>query len=217
LDDDPQLSRQPTRAVVRERLLSRILDGRLGPGEAIKLRGVAEEFGVSVTPVREALFELSTEGLLSLEPWKGFVVRSLETREVLELYPIVWTLEGLAVRSAAVFDRDRLASLRSINERFEDSVGEPRLSAQLDRVWHQTLVEAGANESLLEILRELKVRILRYEFAYLSDSGHLQKSARQHEAIAKALEEGTRDEALRILESNWKYDLTLITSEMTDD
>ena len=86
---------------VANRLRERIYDGLLSPGEAIDEPALCGFFGISRTPLREALKVLDREGLLELVPRKGCVVRSLSLEELGELFPVIAMLEGLCARLAA--------------------------------------------------------------------------------------------------------------------
>jgi DNA-binding FadR family transcriptional regulator len=87
------------RSSVRRELQERILSGALPPGTTIVPAEAAREFEVSATPMREALIELVRDGLLDNRANYGFTVRPLSAVEVNELYPLVWTLEALAIRT----------------------------------------------------------------------------------------------------------------------
>src|SRR5215210_5269143 len=85
---------------VKDALVERILDGFYGPGERIVEMRVAEEFGVSQAPVREALRELELLRLVVSEPFRGARVREVSAEELREIYPVRAALEEVAARSA---------------------------------------------------------------------------------------------------------------------
>ena len=87
---------------IKEVLLERILEGEYEPGDRLVETQIAQELGISQTPVREALRELETLRFVVSEPFKGTRVRLVSRQEILEIYPVRAALEEVAARSAAV-------------------------------------------------------------------------------------------------------------------
>src|SRR5512132_2269653 len=110
--------RKPERRVLREEvrdhLMKAILDGHLAPGDRIVETRIAQEFGVSQAPVREALRDLELFGFVESSPFRGATVRQMSTEDHLQLYPIRAVLEGLAARYAAT--RITEAGLRKLEK-----------------------------------------------------------------------------------------------------
>ena len=202
------IARAPLRSEVRRLLLERLLRGEPAPGAGIHEADLAAELGVSRTPLREALLALEWEGFLRTDPGRGFFVQPLTAREAEEIYPILWTLEGLALRDEGA--KARLPELERLNTRLAAGKGDPDAALRLDGHWHHVLLEACANRSLLETIAALKNRAYRYEYLYMRDSGRVITSVTQHSAIVTALEQGDRDEAVRRLEANWRVSLEFL-------
>jgi len=194
--------RQPIRTAVRERVIQRIVDGTLAPSAGINLASVAAGLMVSPTPLREALIELERDGFVQSSPGRGFFVRPYEAREVEETYPLIWTLEVLALRSSPVPGTNTLRRLQQVNQELRAAV-DPGRALELDTLWHATLLETCSNNLLMDILRSLKQRAQRYEFAYLKESGH-KVSPEQHAGVVRALRAGDIDGAAKLLEENWR-------------
>src|SRR3954469_5532072 len=95
------VARQMLKDQIREVLLERILDGTYAPGERIVETQVASEFSVSQGPVREALRELETLGMVVSEPYRGARVREVTPAELAEVYPVRALIEGYAAQEAA--------------------------------------------------------------------------------------------------------------------
>ncbi len=149
------LGRHTTAKVVAERLREEIQHGTLAPGTRLRQNDVAQRFGVSTTPVREAFAQLQAEGLVRIDPHRGAVVFHPTVDDVLEFYEIREALESLAVTHAiprlkpdaardldALIDRMRRTEdarkwLR-LNDRFHlrlyESAGRPRLSSLIDNL-----------------------------------------------------------------------------------
>lgn len=196
------LTPELTRATVRRFLAERVRSGSLRPGDRLSPAALAGELGVSATPLREALIELVRDGYLDNRSQHGFAVRLLSAKEVKDLYPLIASLESLAVREGT-FSEDRLDELDRINSRFTKA-RKPAEMRALDDEWHSTLVAASENETLHEMLGVLKARVQRYEDAYVRFSGNMPVSAKQHRSICRALRSGDAALAIKGLEENWR-------------
>ena len=164
-------------------------------------RQLCEALGVSRTPVREALLGLEKDGFVKSIPGRGFVVTQLSAEEARRFYPILWTLEGLAVRSGKP-DPERLAELRSLNQLLHGASSiEERV--RLDSQWHATLVAAANNPVLQRMVDGVRSSVYRYEYAYLASYDWRDHSCEEHSAIVDLFE---RDPgaAADAVEQHWK-------------
>lgn len=200
----------PLRENVRELILERIVSGELRSGSRIVESRLADELQVSRTPLREALFRLEQEGFVSSRKDKGFSVSQLSAEEIEELYPILWTLEGLAVRLSGGAVHLVLPNLRAINEGFRGSKREGGKARDFDTEWHETLISNCPNRRLLAAIRSYRMLVQRYEAVYMADERRIEISVRQHEEIIAALERDDIDEALSVLEKNWRFGMELL-------
>src|SRR5215212_6129853 len=96
-----RMVRRVLREEIREQLIDDILTGRLPPGTRIIETRLAQQFGVSQAPVREALRDLELFGFVVCSPFRGTQVRKISTEDLLEIYPIRAAVEGVAARAAA--------------------------------------------------------------------------------------------------------------------
>lgn len=200
--NDP-IVRQPVRAAARERIIQRIVEGALPAGRAINLPALAAQLAVSVTPLREALIELERDGFVQSSHSRGFFVRPYDTGEVEQIYPLIWTLESLALRSMPLADARKLRRLQEINSQLKEEGENPARALVLDTEWHETLLEGCTNLVLLDILKGLKQRAQRYEYAFMKLPAH-GVSVQQHAGILRALKSNDLDGAAQLLEENWK-------------
>ena len=198
------ITRVPLRDQVHHAVVDRILRDELRPGARISDTALARELGVSRTPIREALLRLEREGFLEADVGRGFFVKPLSVREVREVYPVLWTLEVLALRCAAPLTDARRAEMARINAELEDEQ-DPERRIDLDGAWHRTLLETCGNEYLMAQIAALKAVIRRYEYAYMQNAGYIPVSTRTHEQIAELVAGGKVDEAVPLLESNWRF------------
>lgn len=189
-------------------LQTRVLRGEIPSGTKLRQESLASEFGVSRTPVREALRKLQASGLVEVEPRRGAVVRAPSAREIREAYIVRAELEGLAAELAVPQIHERqLEALRESVELFRraaDDViarrkrgGDERTETDFDRwsqandSFHQTIQEAAGNARLRAMLFDLHRSFPRdLTGLVLSESSRLlQENVEQHAAILEAIEE----------------------------
>ena len=199
---------------------ARVLAGEFASGSRLRQATLATEFGVSRTPVREALRKLQAAGVVELEPNRGAVVRGPSAREVREAYEVRAELEGLAAELATTRIRDEeLRRLREAQRLFRRSVktllawkrtqrdGEaPPEDAHAEWIrgndlFHLAILEAAGNERLRATLADLHVSFPRdLTWIVLGESSHLlEENVRQHGAILDAIERRDADEARRLM------------------
>jgi DNA-binding GntR family transcriptional regulator len=205
----PAIARTNLRCTIRDRLLDGLMRGGLAPGVSLNEPALAAELGVSRTPLREALVALTHEGFLHAHPGRGFFATPLRASEAEEIYPIVWTLEGLALRLAAPLPPAQVDQLERLNARLAKTADAWR-ALGLDRQWHAELLSGCPNRRLLQNLDTLKAQAFRYEYAYFRDSGRIVTSSDQHEAILASVRAGKLDGALARLEGNWRVSLEFL-------
>ncbi|HEX5724350.1 MAG TPA: GntR family transcriptional regulator [Longimicrobiaceae bacterium] len=203
------ITRVPLREQVHHAIVQRILLEELEPGSRISDTALAGELGVSRTPIREALLRLEREGFLDADVGRGFFVKALSTREVRDVYPVLWALEVLALRSSPAPGPARLAELERINAELERERA-PERRIDLDVRWHRTLVEGCGNAFLLGTIDTMKLVIRRYEYAYMQNAGYVPRSTRTHAQIARALAERDVEGGVARLEENWHFGMERI-------
>jgi len=139
-----------------------IVDGELRPGERIPEQALCQRFGVSRTPLREALKVISAEGLVRLLPNRGATVVCLTRKEAEELIPLIGALEAFAAELAtARVGEDEVAHIQSLYERMREncSRGEAAACFDLKRAIHVAIVEAAGNETLIVLHHTLLTRL----------------------------------------------------------
>lgn len=204
------IKRMPIGFLAYEQILQGILDGVYGPGECLKDTELAEGLGISRTPVREALQRLTQEHLLENRHGHGFTVRPMESREAEETYPILWTIEGLAVTLLDGISDHRLKELEALNERLAESTGDPDASLRIDSDWHALLVAAAGNARLAAVARSLRLVIMRYECAFMREKGRVAQSVNDHSDLIAELRKGDTSRAAAMLKEHWERSLAAI-------
>ena len=187
---------------VYDHLRVEILAGRLEPGAELAEVALAEQLGVSRGPIREAIGRLASEGLVTVRPRRGAVVRSLSKEEFLELYQVREALEMMAVRLAVprlgaediVALEELIAAMASHAER-----GDVAEFFEANSAFHVRLFEASGNAKLYELYHQLLAQLGRYRIRSLSLRGNLQRSVAEHAAILRAAKRGDADRASHLM------------------
>jgi DNA-binding GntR family transcriptional regulator len=212
----PRTRSSRLRQSLRSALLHMIVAGGLEAGKPINESRLAMQLKVSRTPLREALLQLEQDNLIRSDERRGFSVERLSAREVREIYPMIWTLEGLALRSSAVCSHLLVPELARINAEFAKA-GNLRRALDLDSQWHEQLTSQSQNRRLLETISALRVGIRRYETVYMADTRLLPKSVAQHNAIIRDLKRHDIEGATKGLEKNWRFGMEVLIRKMGEE
>ena len=186
-----RLKRAVLRDQIKEVLLERILEGEYEPGDRLIETQIAQELGISQTPVREALRELEILRFVVSEPFKGTRVRLVSRQEILEIYPVRAALEEVAARAAAVRLGGRVAELEGEFEGMLRAVDAGDLHEQVrhDVEFHRLIVEASGNQTLLNLWSSLRIEV-RTLITFLRADIDLGELAETHRPVIEALREG---------------------------
>jgi DNA-binding GntR family transcriptional regulator len=190
---------------VYEVLRDRILSDTMKAGDFIREQEVSSKLGVSRTPVREALGRLASEGFLKRIPHRGYQIPSQSAFDLLELYPILASLEVLAGRhSFPKLDSEEIAELREINAHYEEACQrqDVRAGIELNNRFHHLLSAGSNNQRLCNMLDELRSEVTRLEMWAFFNTPQWDASKSEHDQILDAVERGDWKEALRVLELN---------------
>jgi DNA-binding GntR family transcriptional regulator len=203
-----QIRRATLRSDTQDALRSRIVDGRLPPGDNVVERDLSRELGISRTPLREALIGLEAGGLLRAEPQRGFFVLELSVEEAREIYSLIAMLEAFAVEQGRPAVSE---SLSEINRRFRAAAGRAQ-AVQYDREWHEELIQHCGLPRTAAILHDLRTAAARYEFRFFSGARVIAESARQHNRILRALHAKDYAAAATFVKQNWEQGLKWVES-----
>lgn len=155
----------PANIGIYNELERRIIDMEYQPGDAINEKELIEEFGVSRTPIREAILKLSEKGLLDLRPRVGTFVTQVDLQSVKHAYEVKKNLEGLAAELAAMrATKEQVTELFEIIDRFDkyDIVEDYKECIKDDQRFHRIVREASNNPMLIEMLEELNIKTARF-------------------------------------------------------
>ncbi len=189
---------QTLREKILETIRDAILRGVLKPGEKVAEPELAERFGISRTPIREAFRQLESEGYLTVIPRKGAVVTALSERDVKEFYAIKAILEGYAARIAAKNLSDKeIERLEAINQRLQQLADEGDVKAfyRTHNEFHELFIRAAGNQKLAELINQLVIKFNRPRMASLSLPGRMQISVNEHSRLLEAFKNRNGEQA----------------------
>ncbi len=203
------------RQFVRDALLDRIARGELKAGERVIEASLINEFGISSTPVREAIFELVALGVLTSEPNKGASVREVRLAETIEAFEVRAALESVAARAATPLLKGRCADIRRSAKAIIESAKRKDFAAfqEHNQIFHRAIVEAAGNGVLLRTWDSLFFQIrTRWTMDYLQTFDPV-AIAREHIPIVDAMESGMPDLAASLMASHSAHLVTFLKAE----
>lgn len=182
--------------VAYQKLLLAIQHGDLSPGTRLREVEMAERFGISRTPIRDAIRRLESDGLVLHVPHQGAMIRQLSHREVSELYDVRTVLEGTAAQYATQQASDlEIAELDYLNELMLKNAGDPVKVADANRLFHQCLYRIANNRFLIESLNALSNSMTLLGGTTLKEVDRTQEAYEEHQAIIQAMKEGNKQQA----------------------
>lgn len=174
------------------------------PGERLMEISLANELGVSRTPIREAIRKLEHEGLVAMIPRRGAHVTEITRQELEDVLEIRKSLDVLAIRKAMLFmtpeDFEKLhAAEDSFARLIEDKETDLTTLGEADERFHDIIYKGTRNRRLIQILSNLREQIYRFRVEYLKDLQIRKILVREHDAIIGALERRDEKEAVRLM------------------
>jgi DNA-binding GntR family transcriptional regulator len=186
-------------------LLQLISSGALRPGERLDEQQIAEQLGVSRTPLREAITRLVRDGIIDNQPYRGNFVRSFTAKQASDLYEVRKVLESTAVRLAILnLNSAAVSRLRSILNEISQALGTGDLEAYglADREFHDTIAQLTQNETLIATLDRLggQIQLIRS----MANRNHtvVELAAAERPEIVDAMQAGNADEAAALMEEH---------------
>jgi DNA-binding GntR family transcriptional regulator len=182
---------------VAERLRQQIFARQLPPGSWIDEQKLAVEYGISRTPLREALKVLAVEGLVTMKLGRGAYVTEMSRDDLAQVYHLLALLESDAAATvAARADEAQRARLRALHEQLEAAVDQRDAFFGLNERWHLALLEIASNRWSSQLAADLRKVMKLSRHHSLFKQGRLADSLAEHRAIMRAIEardaEGTR-------------------------
>lgn len=178
-------------AGIYQSLAEDIAKGRLAPGHKLEEMAIAEKYGVSRTPVREALRELGARGLVEMTPHRGAMVAEIDPEQISDMLEAECEIEANCARLAAQrmtpVEREQLFALHEEFTRFveSNSFEDARIA---NRQFHDHICRGGHNRTLAALAVDLRLRLAPFrQHQYGSDTDRMQLSLGEHQAIVDAI------------------------------
>lgn len=198
-----------SRAAYVERIIkAAILEGIYPPGEVLSQEKLADELGVSRTPIREALLNLERDGFVKIEPCVGTIVNHFQPKDLLDIYTIRFELEPLAIRLAfnniGPREIEKLrANIAESQSRLEaeDFIG----SIELNREFHRMIYQYSNNDYLMQILTDLSNKLVCCATTHAIVCREINIEA--HSKILEAIEKGEKQQACEIMRLHLEHSM----------
>lgn len=204
------------REKIVETIRNAIVNGQLAAGTRVAEPDLADKFGISRTPIREAFRQLESEGFITVIPRKGAVVASLSPKDVADFYDLKAVLEGYAARTAAKKltpkDIDRM---ESVNRQMETAAAKKdvRRVLSLHNEFHDIFVKSCGNEKLHSIVQNLVMQFQRFRLI-LAMPGRVEGIIEQHREIIDAFRKQDSDLAESLVQKNAFYGKKILLKEL---
>jgi len=199
-----QLTPRALYVEVAERLRQQIFDRALEPGSWIDEQKLATEYGISRTPLREALKVLAVEGLVTMKVRRGAYVTEMSRDDVAQVYHLLGLMEsdaaGLVARQASA---EQLAALRALHDRLEKSVRQRETFFALNEQFHMKLLEVAGNRWTQQIVADLRKVMKLNRHHSLFKQGRLSDSLAEHRALMAAIEARDATGATRLMRAHF--------------
>jgi DNA-binding GntR family transcriptional regulator len=210
----PDKTNPINRSFMRDRVYSKLLEwiteGVLRPGEKLLDKELAESLGVSRTPVREALGRLEEKGLVEASANRWTRVSEISMEEADLIYPIIWTLEILALNLAIPqLASDDFKRMHAANDDLAEAIhqGNAVKASQADVAFHDVYIQKAGNPYLSHMLHDLKIKHRRLEVFYFGGCSSAEASLEEHRQIVVALASKDVDKAVHLIQANWQTSL----------
>jgi DNA-binding GntR family transcriptional regulator len=193
---------------VAELLRQRIFNRELAPGSWIDELKLAEEYGISRTPLREALKVLATEGLVTMKVRRGAYVTEVSERDLADVYHLLALLESDAAGVVATKASDvQLKELATLHKELEKSVGQREKFFELNEAFHMRLLAIADNRWRDQMVADLRKVMKLNRHNSLLKTGRIQESLAEHQAIMTALLARDPTGTVQAMQSHFKNGL----------
>ena len=207
---------RPLREIVYEELKRQILVGEISPGTRMMEVDLAEDMGVSRTPIREAIRKLEKEGLVTIEPRRGAYASDISIKDMLDVLEVRQDLEGMAAAMAArKVTEDEKRAFVEANTAYVDAVksGNTEEIIRCDELFHQLIGSFSGNKTLTQLLSQVQELALRFRYLYYDDFTRYEKMPMEHEEIEEAILSGDSQKARVVAEEHVSKLKQFVTEE----
>jgi DNA-binding GntR family transcriptional regulator len=204
------------REKIVETVRNAIVNGQIAAGARVAEPELADHFGISRTPIREAFRQLESEGFITVIPRKGAIVASLSAKDISDFYDLKMVLEGYAARCATkVLTEKEMAKMEAVNRQMEVAAAKKDLRKVLvlHNEFHDIFLKACGNEKLHAIVQNMVMQFQRFRLI-LAMRGKIEGSIRQHREIIDAFRNRNADMAESLVIKNAQYGKKVLLREL---
>lgn len=204
------------REKIVETIRGAIVNGQIPAGTRVAEPELADRFGISRTPIREAFRQLESEGFITVIPRKGAVVASLSAKDISDFYDLKMVLEGYAARCATkeLTEKD-MVKMEAVNRQMEAAAEKKDLRKvlALHNEFHEIFLKACGNEKLYAIVQNMVMQFQRFRLI-LAMRGKIEGSIRQHREIIEAFRNRNAGLAESLVIKNALYGKKVLLREL---
>lgn len=198
---------RPLREIVYEQLKFQILTGKITPGTRMMEVELAEEMGVSRTPVREAIRKLEKEGMVNIEPRRGAYASDISVKDMVDILEVREDLEGLAASLAAErITEEQSEELLRITKGYSDAIknSDTEKMIHFDELFHKHIVSCTGNNTLIQLSETVQELALRFRYLYYDDFSRYENMPVEHKQIIEAITSGDSQTARVVADEHVK-------------
>jgi DNA-binding GntR family transcriptional regulator len=184
------LTNRPLYHDVAERLRAQIFAHTLAPGSWLDEQSLAVEFGISRTPMREAIKVLASEGLVTMKPRRGAYVTEVERQDVEQIFAVIAELEGFAAKEVAIKASEaQLNQLDNLHLKLEKAAADRDVERffEINVQFHELIMDIAGNRWMNDVIADLRKVLKLQRRDSLSRAGRLQNALNEHRKILNAL------------------------------
>jgi DNA-binding GntR family transcriptional regulator len=207
---------------VKDVLKNRIINKDLNPGDKLHLNSLSRELGVSGTPIREALHKLEREGFLKNVPHRGFFIKEITAKDLIEIFQLREALEVLAIRLASpLFVEKDIKKMEELLEKSKIAFknNDKKVFIDFDRAMHSLIIEKSGNQRLCDIIGNLSdfVHALRIrKIKGLEGNERVHLAIQEHEALLEAIKEKDIEKASMATATHLKNSLEYYLKHLSE-
>ncbi|MBS3969814.1 MAG: GntR family transcriptional regulator [Clostridia bacterium] len=189
---------------VYDYLREAILNTDLEIGKLYSDQWVANNIGVSRTPVREAVLQLQHEGLIDVVPYRGFIIKMISKKEIIDIFQLREAIEGFSIRQLIISKKSSPGNFADLLHELKKAIKYQEIANQkedskdfwnADRLFHESIVKHCGNKCFNDIYRSHRDKIQLIALETLKDKNRLYSALSEHRVIVEAIEKGTELEA----------------------
>lgn len=201
MEDFEHSSHKPLREQVYDQLKRRILTGKIKPGTRMMEIDLAEDLGVSRTPVREAIRELGKEGLVTIEPRRGAFASEISVKDMIDTLAVREDLDALAAYLASSrITKAEEKKLLELTDKYAAAIesGDMDTMIRADEAFHKRVARLSGNKTLYSVVRTVQTQVLRFRYLYYEDLANYKNMPAEHREIIEALVSGDSEHAREV-------------------